>query len=292
MRVAPLFVFVLLAWSQQTAPVMQNQGAMRLPFRCTLEDMDLAGMACSEEEPCPVYLELASVESVGNKIFAAGNLHGSSNTLYSVLLVSDDAGKTWREGFGRVRGATLDHIQFIDFETGWISGGIVFPLPQDPFFLITSDGGKTWRRRPVYSESRFGSIQQFWFSSKNNGSMTIDRGQSGEGSRYELYESPNSGDTWLVRQSSERPLATKRAMAPPAAWRAHADAASKSFRIERGGAGGTWTSVAAFLVSVGECKPQPAAEAPAPAPESPETKPDEPAGPPRRTPPTLKRKPR
>src|SRR6476660_3523013 len=70
---------------------------MKLPFQCTNEYMDWAGMSCSVEEPCPVYLELAAVESVGNRIFLAGNLHSSSVTLYSVLLASDDGGKTWVE---------------------------------------------------------------------------------------------------------------------------------------------------------------------------------------------------
>ena len=50
--------------------------------------MEWAGMSCSDEEPCPVYLELAAVESVGNRIFLAGNIHSNAVTLYSLLLAS------------------------------------------------------------------------------------------------------------------------------------------------------------------------------------------------------------
>ena len=138
--------------------------------------MAWAGMSCSEEEPCPVYLEVTAAEGVGNQIFATGNLHSDTVTLYSVLLRSQDAGKTWREGFERVRGAGLDHIQFADFVNGWASGETLFPLPQDPFLLITADGGKTWRRQPIFDETQAGSIQQFFFSSKNEGSLIVDHG--------------------------------------------------------------------------------------------------------------------
>src|SRR5205085_1162453 len=128
---------------------LTNTGApLRVPFQCTNEDMEWAGMSCSTEEPCPVYLELAAVESVGNRIFLAGNIHSNAVTMYSLVLATDDAGKTWREPYERLRGTELDHVQFIDFENGWISGQVLVPIAQDPFLLITSDSGKTWRKRP------------------------------------------------------------------------------------------------------------------------------------------------
>src|SRR5271165_1888238 len=91
-----------------------NSGApIRIPFQCTNDDMEWAGMSCTEEEPCPVYVELAAVEPVGSRISLAGNIHSSSNTLYSLLLSSEDAGKTWTEPYDRMRGTVLDRIQFI-----------------------------------------------------------------------------------------------------------------------------------------------------------------------------------
>jgi photosystem II stability/assembly factor-like uncharacterized protein len=116
------------------------------------------------------------VPSGPGRIFAAGNIHSSAVTLYSVLLASEDAGHTWREAYERIRGASLDRIQFLDAELGWTSGQALSPLPQDPFLLLTSDGGKTWRQRVIFSESRVGSIQQFHFSARDSGSLIIDRG--------------------------------------------------------------------------------------------------------------------
>ena len=227
---------------------------MRVEYRCTADDILWSGMSCSEEDPCPIYLELNAVESVGNRIFVAGNIHGDVMTLYSIFLSSDDAGKTWREVFPRLRGCGLDHIQFVDFESGWVSGQSLFPLPQDPFLLLTDDGGKTWRNRPVFGESRTGSIQQFWFSSRQNGKLVIDRGQSGESSRYELYESPNGGETWMIRETSDRPIQIKGIRTAGSGWRIRADGPSQSFLIERQQAD-RWNPIASFSVPIGVCKP-------------------------------------
>ena len=237
-------------------PPLQNTGKpMIVDYRCGEEDIRLAGLSCTIEDPCPVFLELASVEAVGNRIFVAGNIHSSTTTLYSVLLASDDAGKTWREPHERIRLAGLDRIQFIDFENGWVGGEVQHPLPRDPFLLVTADGGKVWQAHPIFAEPQFGSILQFSFSSRTNGSLVIDRGRRGESGRYELYETPNAGETWMLRQTNERPIQMKHASGTANAdWRIRADAASKSYRIERH-AGDGWRGIAAFSVSIGACKP-------------------------------------
>lgn len=269
-----IWIISVLAWAQTEKPpqpsVLENAGKpIRVAFECSDEDIQWAGMSCSEEEPCPMYLELSAVEAVGNHLFAIGNIHSSSATLYSMLLSSGDAGSTWREPFDRIRGAGLDHMQFLDFQNGWISGEILSPLPRDAFLLITSDGGQNWRRVPISEESRGGVIQQFWFDSKQRGSLVIDRMQSAESGRYELYDSPNGGDTWMIRETSDRPLRIKRSGAPNADLRMRPDASSQSFVIEKR-QGERWNRVASFLVPIGSCKPQQAREAePPPEPAAP-----------------------
>jgi len=247
-------------------PVLQNIGKpMIVQYRCSEDDIRSAGLSCTREDPCPLYLELSSVESVGNRIFLVGNIHSPSTTLSSVLLASDDAGKTWGEPHERIRAAGLDRIQFIDFQNGWISGELLHPLPRDPFLLITSDGGQIWRAHPIFPEPRFGFVQQFWFSSRTNGSLVLDQGQSGESGRYEMYETANAGETWMARQTSERPLQMKRLGGTPNEdWRLRADAATKSYRLERH-TGNSWQDVAGFSVSIGACNPP----EPPPAPTAP-----------------------
>lgn len=276
-------------------PILVYAGKpLAVAFQCADDDMQWAGMSCSREEPCPVYLELSSLEVAGSSLFLSGNLHSAATTLYSIVLASSDGGKTWTEPHERIRGAGLDQIQFIDFESGWIAGQVLHPLPQDPFLLATKDGGKTWRRQSIFSETRYGSVAQFWFTSKNDGSIVVDRGQASDTSRYEKYESPNGGDTWMIRETNDQAPRLRRSP-PNTDWRIRADGPTQSFRIERR-QGNNWTAVAGFLIRAGECKPpeqklaeppqEPTEAAPEqqPAPETPST----PAAPRRR--PTLKRK--
>ena len=143
-------VLLLLFASLLTAQTpLENSGKpMRVPYDCTAADTQAAGIGCSEEDPCPVYLELSNVDAVGNKIFVTGNIHTTMVTLYSILLASEDDGKTWSEPQPRMRSSGLDQIQFVDFQNGWISGANLQTAPRDPFFLITTDGGKTWHAPP------------------------------------------------------------------------------------------------------------------------------------------------
>jgi photosystem II stability/assembly factor-like uncharacterized protein len=239
--------------------MLENTGRpMRVPFSCTDEDIQQAGLTCTEDDPCPVYLELTAVESVGTRIFLAGNLHSSAVTLASALLASDDAGHTWREPYDRVRSASLDRIQFLDAETGWAAGEVLSPLPQDPFLLLTSDGGKTWRQRAIFgeaAENHLGTIQQFFFTAKDSGSLIIDRGQGSDSDRYELYESPDAGESWNIRETSSKPLRLRRAPTTTSEWRVRVDAPTQAFQIERR-QGERWGAVASFLVKLGACKPQ------------------------------------
>jgi hypothetical protein len=259
-------------------PALEFKGKpLVVPFACTEETLHAAGLTCPETEPCPVYLELAALEAVGATLFVVGNLHSSANTFSSIALRSDDGGRTWVEMIDRMPQVVLDAIQFADLSTGWISGQILAQLPRDPFFLVTTDGGKTWKRRPLSDESQVAAIDSFFFENRTDGWMILDRSRSGEpNARYQLFETRTGGDTWMLRQSSGSPLALKRSR-PPAAtgWRLRADGPSKSYRVEKL-QGNRWTLVASFLVRLPDCsiglnelapppEPEPAAAAPPPA---------------------------
>jgi photosystem II stability/assembly factor-like uncharacterized protein len=232
---------------------LENLGKpMRVPFDCTEADTQAAALSCSAEEPCPVFLELSNVEPAGDKIFLAGNLHTSSATLYSVLLASEDAGRTWTEPHPRIRFAGLDQIQFIDFQNGWISGANLQSTSRDPFLLLTTDGGKTWHARPIFDETRVASVERFWFESRENGSMLVDARL--DNNLHELYETRTGGESWSLKQASAGPIPFPRAKEPgTSGWRVRADAATHSFDIEKS-EGARWQKVASFLVNVGACK--------------------------------------
>jgi hypothetical protein len=238
-------------------PVLENSGQpMLLPFHCTDADIQSAGLTCSEDDPCPIYLELASVAAHGTRIIAAGNLHSAAVTMYTVVLVSEDAGRTWIEAHERIRGAGFDHIQILDPETAWISGLTLFPLPQDPFLLLTTDGGKTWRQRPIAGESRPGAIQQFFFSSREDGALLIDRGPAETGDRYERFQSSDGGESWTIQEESPKPLKLKQTETASPDWRLQVDSATQAYHLERR-QGTRWIKVAPFAVKIGVCRPDP-----------------------------------
>ena len=108
------------------------QTLVPVPFACTADDLEHFGLNCSAEQPCPIYADWNSVEAIGGRVFLTGNLHTESVTLYSVLFASEDSGITWKEVFERVKSGNLDQIQFVDFQNGWISGGLMTTLPRDP----------------------------------------------------------------------------------------------------------------------------------------------------------------
>jgi hypothetical protein len=233
--------------------VLRAQAPVHVEFACTLEDIDSFGLSCSEDEPCPVFLELASVGALGAKLFLTGDLHTTTTTLYSILLMSDDGGLTWTEPHRRLRASQLEQIQFLDFEHGWVGGQVIEPLPKDPFLLITTDGGKTWRQSPLFEESRFGSISQFWFDSPTNGELVFDR-SSGTTIRYEQYVTTTGGETWTVTEATGAPNRPKKPLSKDeTAWRIRTDAATKTFRLERHGVS-NWETVSSFTVKIGECK--------------------------------------
>jgi hypothetical protein len=249
MRFAALFALSL---------ALPAQTLSRIECQCTNEDVQELDLECTTEQPCPIYLEFASLETVGNRVFLTGNLHTRTATLFSILLASDDAGRTWSEPTSRMRGAALDQIQFVDLENGWVGGQTVQPSPRDPFLLITHDAGKTWQMRPVFEESkRAGAIEQFWFESRTAGSLLVDRKRSGDdGARHELYESMTGGDTWSLVQAGATPIRMKhpRPESMNSDWRIHPDARTKTYRVERRDAG-EWKAIAAFPIQPGECRP-------------------------------------
>nr|MDP9115297.1 hypothetical protein [Acidobacteriota bacterium] len=83
-------------------------------YDCPSTDIDLFGLTCTEQDPCPVLLELTASEAAGNRVLVTGNLHTRNITLFSLLLASDDTGLTWTEPMPRMRSAALEQIEFWD----------------------------------------------------------------------------------------------------------------------------------------------------------------------------------
>ena len=244
-----------LLLAAQDPELMKYSGQpLKLAYECNEEDMQWAGMLCTGQEPCPIFLDLTTIGSAGRRVFAGGNLHSSTTSLYTVLIQSDDTGETWKEVAARVRGASLDQMQFADLEHGWAAGEVQFPLPQDPFFLITPDAGLSWRNRPVTEDGGPGTLQHFWFDSAKHGELIVDADKTAEGGRFRAYETETSGDTWMIRGATTlAPKLRREPLVPDNPYfRTRAAKDGKSVTIEKR-SGEQWETAAAFLIQVASC---------------------------------------
>jgi len=192
------------------------------------------------------------METSASRVFVSGNLHTTSTTLASILLFTEDNGRTWSEAWQRMPFTALDQIQFVDFEHGWIAGENVQTVARDPFLLTTADGGKTWLPQALFEEGQPGAIQKFWFDSAKSGSVLIDRGM---GNRYELYRTKNGGESWDLVKTARQPipLPGARAKEAPTAWRLRPDERTGAWQIEQN-SGDAWQRLAAFANEATVCR--------------------------------------
>jgi photosystem II stability/assembly factor-like uncharacterized protein len=230
-------------------PQQTDQGVEKIANVCPPEDVQALGLDCAEDNPCPVYLEVSSVDGFGASIFVTGNLHTVDTTLAGILLASTDGGKTWSEPAKRIRSAALQQIQFFDAQHGWVGGNLLDPLPRTPFLLSTADGGQSWHRTDLPGDPDYGSIQQFWFDSAQRGQLVVDRSQ-GATEKFELYSTSDGGETWTHKSSSAEAMHLPEAQ-PQADWRSVAR--KDSYEIQRRTAA-SWETVARFPTRAGECK--------------------------------------
>ena len=254
-----LLLLASCCWIRAQSPAYENTGApLTISYTCTDDDIDWAGLSCLDEL-CPIYIDLLHADGMGKSILITGNFHAAATTMYSLLLRSEDGGRTWREPFERIRGAELAGIQVYDAHVGWIDGLIQTPVATDPFFLVTEDGGGSWTRFPLFEEGAEGSVVQFVFDSRQHGFAVVDRG--GGEMRYETYETDSGGHSWSLHEKSAKLKKLKAAAEPD--WRIHPE--SRGFRLEHLEEE-RWSPFASFATRAGECRRKPLQAEPEPKP--------------------------
>ncbi|MBI3668096.1 MAG: hypothetical protein HY236_18005 [Acidobacteria bacterium] len=242
--------------SETPAPALTYQHQpLRLPLACRAEDFEAAGLDCSEEEPCRVFLELTAVDAAVSKVLLVGNLHTAVATVSAIALLSEDAGATWRQPVKGEPGGGFESVQFLDPQRAWISVLSQGSLAADPYLLATVDGGHTWQKLAIWTEEgRAGLLQLFQFDSKTHGLALIDRSAAGTfNDRYELYETLDGGASWVLRQISSRPITLKWTARRNPDWRLREDPKVKTYELERR-AGESWVRMANFRAELGVCK--------------------------------------
>lgn len=254
------------------SPVLTNSGApMSIPFDCDKEDLTAAGMSCTDDARCPIYVDLGALSISGAMLAIGGNIHGPSVTLGSTLLLSEDAGMHWTEKAPRVSGAAIEDVQVMEGGRVFAAGETQVPLARGAFVLSEADG--KWRTSLLTDEESPGAVQRIWFDSPDHGQVVVDAGRTAWSSRYVTYQTRNAGESWAESGKSPRLPAIHRGSAvEDPDYRISSNAVTKSFVLEkRTTANGRtrWSPVASFLVQIAACGARhlaPAAE-PAAVPE-------------------------
>jgi hypothetical protein len=127
------------------------------------------------------------------------------------------------------------------------------PLARDPFFLITSDGGASWRREMLTEEGDVGAMQKFWFDTVDHGELIIDAGRTAAGGRYLVYESHTGGNNWnLVSKTAQMPHLRRAPPVDETDYRIDTDSKSHAYIVEKRD-GAKWNRIASFVVQVASC---------------------------------------
>ena len=258
---------------------------LRVPLECREEHLLGAGLVCNQVAPCELRLELVSVTAAAGGVLVAGEIHADAGTVSSLLLVSADGGTVWREAAERAASSTLETFYFADPKHGWLAG-LRWDLDAStiPFFLVTTNGGRSWRKHEVWEpgEDKAGEIVEFAFDSPRHGFLIIRRAGSA-GEPFELYETMTGGASWSIREiSAARPRIPLRRLPPAESeWRLREDRSRGGTywietRRDDTGEDEAWEAVAAFSSSVGVCntmeRPEPGETKPgeiAPVPRKP-----------------------
>ena len=204
---------------------------------CDVDRLEYAGIRCSADRPCELFLELVSVASQGPWIVLAGEVHTADATYESVVLTSQDGGVTWTESADRIAAGGIESISMVDAQTAFVAGQQGDTATGElPFLLVTDDGGESWETRMVETggEKVEGLVVAFPADGASHGYLILEQ-LAATGDPYRLYETYNGGRSWSIRQiSAEKPqIPGPRLALSTEDWSVRPDSASGEFVVAK-----------------------------------------------------------
>lgn len=226
---------------------------------CDVDRLEYAGIRCSADRPCELFLELVSIASEGDWMVLAGEVHTSEATYESVVLTSKDGGARWTESAERISAGGIESISIIDAQTAFVAGQQGDTATGEiPFLLVTDDGGVSWETRMVETggEKVEGLVVGFQADSTSHGYLTLEQ-LAATSDAYRLYETYNGGRSWSIRQiSAERPqVPGPRLAVKTENWSVQPDSSSGEFLVAKrtSSAPSGWADQSRFAGTVGSC---------------------------------------
>lgn len=130
-------------------------------------------------------------------IFLFGDLATPAASIRSLLLLSENGGRNWREVMTPVIGSQVIRLTFLDNRTGW---ALVERTVEDPGQLslyATRDFGRSWQKVSNIPKRHYrGQVTDLGFLDANNGRMEIlyEGGVPTDG--FAVMITSNGGVTW------------------------------------------------------------------------------------------------
>ena len=107
-------------------------------------------------EPAAVHSLMLGVARAGDRLVAVGER--------GHVLLSDDAGNSWRQAKSVPSQTLLTAVAFADPQRGWAVG-------HDELILHTADGGETWATQH-YAPAAEQPLLDLWFTDASNGPVS------------------------------------------------------------------------------------------------------------------------
>jgi hypothetical protein len=226
---------------------------------CDVGRLEYAGIRCSADRPCDLFLELVSVASEGDWVVLAGEVHTADATYESVVLSSKDGGLTWAESAERIAAGGIESISMVDAQTAFVAGQQGDTATGEmPFLLVTDDGGESWETRMVETggEKVEGLVVTFQADTTSHGYLILEQ-LAATGDPYRLYETYNGGRSWSIRQiSADKPqIPGPRLALRNEDWSLRPDSSSGEFIVAKRSSSelSGWAEQGRFAGDVGSC---------------------------------------
>lgn len=226
---------------------------------CDVDRLEYAGIRCSADHPCELFLELVSIASEGAWMVLAGEVHTAEATYESIVLTSQDGGTTWTESAERIAAGGIESISIVDAQTAFVAGQQGDTATGEmPFLLVTDDGGESWETRMVTAggDKVEGLVVAFQADTTSHGYLILEQ-LAATGDPYRMYETYNGGRSWSIRQiSADKPqIPGPRLALKSEDWSVRPDAASGEFIVAKRGslALSGWADQGRFAGTAGSC---------------------------------------
>ena len=137
--------------------------------------------------------------------FLLGSYQFPAVTYRTILLRTDDAGRTWQEVHPGISDSTLYGIDFVSPKIGFVYGQWTTEGMGPPFFLYSEDGGLSWERVGGVEESGTPFVYAFDFTDEQHGIIKLIFHAVGltpeQDHRIETHETHDGGKTWAKTAS-------------------------------------------------------------------------------------------